>query len=94
MQASKSSRAGVRCPECGSSNSRVVDTRPQLFSRQTETGSSGCIRRRRECENCGDRYTTQEYVITPPKTSLSRRTKKALIEALDKKFKPFLGENR
>ena len=42
----------MKCPFCGSSESRVVDTR--------EVGDG--IRRRRECQSCGQRYTTYEHV--------------------------------
>jgi len=42
----------VRCPACGHEGSRVVDSRP---------GHDGTeIRRRRECEGCGHRFTTYE----------------------------------
>ena len=42
----------MRCPWCGSAETRVVDSRP------AEEGSS--IRRRRSCESCGKRFTTSE----------------------------------
>lgn len=42
----------MRCPACGYSDSKVVDSRP------TEDGAS--IRRRRECQECGHRFTTYE----------------------------------
>ena len=42
----------MQCPFCGSGNTRVVDSRP------AEQGRA--IRRRRECEACGDRFTTYE----------------------------------
>jgi transcriptional repressor NrdR len=42
----------LRCPWCGSADTRVVDSRP------AEEGSS--IRRRRACESCGKRFTTFE----------------------------------
>jgi transcriptional repressor NrdR len=44
----------VRCPFCGTSQDRVVDSRE---SREGET-----IRRRRECLACGRRFTTYEKV--------------------------------
>ncbi|MBF0778015.1 transcriptional regulator NrdR [Streptococcus cuniculi] len=44
----------MRCPKCTSIKSSVVD------SRQAEDGNT--IRRRRECENCGHRFTTYERV--------------------------------
>lgn len=46
----------MRCPACGHVRDRVVD------SRQTEDGRS--IRRRRECETCGGRFTTFERIET------------------------------
>jgi transcriptional repressor NrdR len=44
----------LRCPFCAHENSQVKDSRP------TEDGSS--IRRRRQCEDCGARFTTFERV--------------------------------
>ena len=46
------------CPHCHKNGSRVIDSRP------SEDGT--CIRRRRECANCGFRFTTFErYEETP-----------------------------
>ena len=42
----------MNCPFCASTNSRVIDTRT----------AEGGIRRRRECEDCGRRFTTYERV--------------------------------
>ncbi len=42
----------MRCPACGYSESKVVDSRP------SEEFNS--IRRRRECLQCGNRFTTYE----------------------------------
>ena len=44
----------MRCPFCGNADSKVVD------SRSGKEGDS--IRRRRECLNCGRRYTTYERI--------------------------------
>jgi transcriptional repressor NrdR len=44
----------VRCPFCSHEDSQVKDSRP------TEDGSS--IRRRRQCEDCGARFTTFERI--------------------------------
>ncbi|HEY0111625.1 MAG TPA: transcriptional regulator NrdR [Allosphingosinicella sp.] len=44
----------MRCPFCSHENSQVKDSRP------AEDGSS--IRRRRQCEDCGARFTTFERV--------------------------------
>jgi transcriptional repressor NrdR len=46
----------MRCPHCGNSQSRVIETRV----------SDDAIRRRRECERCELRFTTYE------RTQLSR----------------------
>ncbi|GHU69991.1 transcriptional repressor NrdR [Clostridia bacterium] len=48
----------MRCRYCNNPDSRVVDSRP------TEDGS--VIRRRRECEQCGRRFTTYEKVEHTP----------------------------
>ncbi len=42
------------CPYCNNQRSRVVDT---------SHDARGGIRRRRECENCGQRYSTYERPI-------------------------------
>lgn len=42
----------MKCPFCGTPDSRVIDTRPQ------DDGEK--IRRRRLCEKCGMRFTTLE----------------------------------
>ena len=47
----------MRCMYCGCTESKVVDSRP------TEDGWA--IRRRRECMNCGRRFTTYEKVDNP-----------------------------
>ncbi|MDP8912272.1 MAG: transcriptional regulator NrdR [Pseudomonadota bacterium] len=44
----------MRCPFCAHEDSQVKDSRP------TEDGSS--IRRRRQCEDCGARFTTFERI--------------------------------
>jgi transcriptional repressor NrdR len=44
----------LRCPFCSHDDSQVKDSRP------TEDGAS--IRRRRQCEGCGARFTTFERV--------------------------------
>ena len=48
----------MKCAYCGCTQSRVVD------SRQNEEGTS--IRRRRECESCGKRFTTYERIELVP----------------------------
>jgi transcriptional repressor NrdR len=44
----------MRCPKCGSRDDKVID------SRQSRDSSS--IRRRRQCLNCGYRFTTYEEI--------------------------------
>ena len=44
----------MKCPYCGSDTDKVVD------SRSSKNGES--IRRRRECQNCNQRFTTYEYI--------------------------------
>lgn len=48
----------MKCRYCSSTESKVVDSRP------TEDGTS--IRRRRECINCGKRFTTYEKIEEIP----------------------------
>ena len=45
----------MRCPKCTSIEDKVIDSR---ISREGST-----IRRRRECLECGHRYSTTETVI-------------------------------
>jgi transcriptional repressor NrdR len=54
----------VRCPFCGSTRDRVVDSRPS----EDET----TIRRRRACGGCGRRFTTFERVEELPLVILKR----------------------
>lgn len=44
----------MRCPFCGHEDSQVKDSRP--------TDDNAAIRRRRQCNNCGARFTTFERV--------------------------------
>lgn len=48
----------MRCPQCDSNENRVVDTRSSRGGR--------ALRRRRECLDCGGRFTTYEYVEERP----------------------------
>lgn len=45
----------MKCPFCGHEDSQVKDSRP--------TDDSAAIRRRRECSQCGARFTTFERVV-------------------------------
>jgi transcriptional repressor NrdR len=48
----------MRCPFCNHNEDKVIDSR--------ETQGSTSVRRRRECINCGRRFTTYEYVEKTP----------------------------
>ena len=46
----------MKCPFCGDDNTRVIDSRP--------ADDNEAIRRRRQCDECGKRFTTYEKVET------------------------------
>lgn len=48
----------MRCPSCNHNGTRVIDSRPVDDNKE--------IRRRRECESCGYRFTTFEKVEETP----------------------------
>ncbi len=48
----------MKCPFCGYTESKVIDSRP--------TDESERIRRRRECMSCGKRFTTYEVIENVP----------------------------
>ncbi|MDK2901527.1 MAG: transcriptional repressor NrdR [Thermosediminibacterales bacterium] len=48
----------MKCPYCGFNESRVIDSRP------TEEGTA--VRRRRECLDCQQRFTTYEKIEEVP----------------------------
>ena len=54
----------MKCPFCGSADSKVIDSRP------TDEGER--IRRRRECLACEKRFTTYEVVETTPLMVIKR----------------------
>lgn len=54
----------MRCPFCGADEDRVVDTRSSQEGR--------AVRRRRECEACGKRFTTYESVELFPRQVVKR----------------------
>jgi transcriptional repressor NrdR len=45
----------MKCPYCGSENLKTLETRDS---------PDNTVRRRRECEDCGKRFTSYEYVET------------------------------
>ena len=80
----------MKCPYCGQADSKVVDSRP------ADEGDS--IRRRRECLNCGKRFTTYERVEEVPLIVVKRDNRRevfdsnkilnGLIKACDKRSVP------
>ena len=76
----------MKCQYCGCADSKVIDSRP------TDDGFS--IRRRRECIECGRRFTTYEKVELSPLFVVkkdgrregfdSRKIKAGILHACDK----------
>ncbi len=48
----------MKCPFCGAADTKVIDSRP--------ADDNSSIRRRRQCETCGKRFTTYEKLETMP----------------------------
>lgn len=64
----------MRCPKCGYTESKVIDSRP--------TEESASIRRRRECLSCQNRFTTYETVETIPLLVIKKdKTRQAFDKA-------------
>lgn len=63
----------MRCAFCGYAESRVLDSRP------VEEGKS--IRRRRECQGCGQRYTTYERIEEIPLIVVKADNRRELFDA-------------
>lgn len=68
----------MKCPFCNEDDTKVIDSRP--------ADDNSSIRRRRQCERCGKRFTTYEKLETMPlmviKKDNSRETyDRAKIEA-------------
>ena len=77
----------MKCIYCGNAESKVVD------SRSTDEGNS--IRRRRECLQCGKRFTTYEVIESTPVLVVkhdgtrqqfdSHKVKSGIIKACEKR---------
>ncbi|MDO4328674.1 MAG: transcriptional regulator NrdR [Lachnospiraceae bacterium] len=48
----------MKCPFCNAADTKVIDSRP--------ADDNSSIRRRRQCETCGKRFTTYEKLETMP----------------------------
>ena len=63
----------MRCQYCSCTDSKVIDSRP------SDDGNS--IRRRRECLNCGKRFTTYEKVEMNPLFVVKRDGRRELFDS-------------
>ena len=63
----------MRCQYCSCTDSKVIDSRP------ADDGNS--IRRRRECTNCGRRFTTYEKVEMNPLFVVKRDGRRELFDS-------------
>ena len=63
----------MRCQYCNCIESKVIDSRP------TDDGNS--IRRRRECMNCGRRFTTYEKIEMMPLIVVKRDGRRETFDA-------------
>ncbi len=62
----------MKCPYCGFIESKVIDSRP--------TDESSRIRRRRECLQCGKRFTTYEIVERLPIVVVKRDKSREMFD--------------
>ena len=64
----------MRCPYCASADTRVLDSR---------LGDGGeCVRRRRECQSCDERFTTfEQMVLQMPQVIKSNGSREKFSEA-------------
>jgi len=77
----------MKCPFCGSTEDKVIDSRM--------SGEGESIRRRRECLQCAKRFTTYEYVEESPLMIVKRngerqrydreKIKSGIIKACEKR---------
>ena len=72
----------MKCPICNYQDSRVLDSRP--------IDDASSIKRRRECPNCGKRFTTYEVIDTVPIAVVKRDGRKEFFD----KHKLVLGIER
>lgn len=59
----------MKCPFCAAQNSAVIETKP----------TDSQIRRRRECESCGKRFTTYEEISLKPINIIKRNGRTELF---------------
>ena len=71
----------MKCPYCGYSTSKVLNSRP--------VNENDSIRRRRQCESCNKRFTTYEKIESIPLVVIKRDKSREVFER-DKLFKGIL----
>lgn len=84
----------MKCPRCSHNGSRVIDSRP------SDEGAT--IRRRRECENCEQRFTTYERIEATPLLVVKKNgdreefDKSKILRGLHRAFekRPFSAEEQ
>lgn len=62
----------MRCPFCDTMDSRVLDSRP--------ADASSAVRRRRECNDCGRRFTTYERVDELPLMVVKKEGRREIFD--------------
>ena len=62
----------MKCPYCGESDTRVLDSRA--------TQDSSAIRRRRQCAKCTNRFTTMEKIEEEPIVVIKRDGRRELFD--------------
>ena len=63
----------MRCQYCNCTESKVIDSRP--------TDDFNSIRRRRECTNCGKRFTTYEKIELSPLFVVKKDGRRELFDS-------------
>lgn len=63
----------MKCPYCGELDTRVLDSRA--------TQDSSAIRRRRQCINCNNRFTTMEKIEEEPIVVIKRDGRRELFDS-------------
>ena len=67
----------MKCPYCNEADTKVIDSRP--------ADDNSSIRRRRQCERCGKRFTTYEKLETMPLMVIKKDNTR---EAYDRSKRP------
>lgn len=62
----------MKCPFCSQDNTRVIDSRP--------VPDHNAIRRRRQCDECGKRFTTYEKIETIPLSVIKKDQSRELYD--------------